>query len=444
MKRLIILAVFSSAFFLFAQEADEKIRTITVEDAVILAADNNISLKRQKINLETLKRRNSTSWNSVGPSTSLSGNLTKTLGPVLSDPAQLQSQAQPQREKADFSYSISAGLGITLTPSLYTSIRDAKLKYESGKTSYEDAVRQVELNVRKLFYSLLYTKESMNLQRRNMETARLRYENNRDKYNRGQLSELDLLQSQYSYESQRPSIESAEIAYQNNIASFKQMLGISQEEKIELAGSLSDAIPPESFTISKTVDELPSVKKIKASIEQQKNTLLATRFSTYGPTVSANYSYNFSGDNTIKELKKHTDSQTISLRVSIPLDGYIPWSNGVLSVKNQKATLKDLELQLENERTTAELNLQNSIKNILQKQNQMEMLNRNVELAQKSYDMTLTAYNHGSRDLLSLQNASDSLLKAKTDRESHIYNLISAVLDLENTLGVPFGTLGNE
>ena len=74
----------------------------------------------------------------------------------------------------------------------------------------------------------------------------------------------------------------------------------------------------------------------------------------------------------------------------------------------------------------------------------MEMLDRNVELAQKSYDMTLTAYNHGSRDLLTLQNASDALLRAKTDRESHIYNLICAVMDLENTLGIPFGSLGKE
>ena len=128
----------------------------------------------------------------------------------------------------------------------------------------------------------------------------------------------------------------------------------------------------------------------------------------------------------------------------IPLDGYLPWSNGANNIAAQKANLKDLELQLENEKTSAELSLQNSIKNILQKQSQMEMLDRNVELAQKSYDMTLTAYNHGSRDLLTLQNASDSLLKAKTDRESHIYNLICAVMDLENTLGIPFGSLGNE
>lgn len=438
MKRLIFALSLSAMFVLNAQD-DGNVRKITIEDAVILAADNNISLKRQKISLETLERKNNTSWNSVSPSASLSASLTKPLDEIVTEPSEAV-----KKNRNDYSYQFAASVSLSLTPSLYTSIRDAKLKYESGKTTYEDAVRQIELNVRKLFYSLLYTQENMNLQKRNMETARLRYENNRDKYNRGQLSELDLLQSQYSYESQRPSIESAEISYQNNIASFKQTLGIPQNQKIELTGSLYDGLPPDSFTISQTVNDLPSIKKLQTSIDLQKNSLMATRFSAYGPSVSASWSWGLNGNDKTDELKKHSENHSLSLNLRIPLDGYLPWSNGSNNIAAQKANLKDLELQLENEKTSAELSLQNSIKNILQKQSQMEMLDRNVELAQKSYDMTLTAYNHGSRDLLTLQNASDSLLKAKTDRESHIYNLICAVMDLENTLGIPFGSLGKE
>lgn len=440
MKRIIFS--FAAVFLIFqlhAQENEGNVRKITVDDAVILAADNNISLKRQKINLDTLERRNLTSWNSASPSASVNGSITKPLDELVTEPSPM---AKMTKGEYEYSYSVGASVSLSLTPSLYTSIRDAQLKYASGKTSYEEAVRTVELNVRKLFYSLIYTQNSINLQKRNMETARIRYENNRDKYNRGQLSELDLLQSQYSYQSLRPSIESSEIAYQNSLASFKQTLGIPQNEKIELDGSLYDAIPPDSFTLSQTVDELPSIKKIQASIDQQKNSLMATRFSAYGPTVTGSYSWGLNGNDTIEELKDHSESHSISLGVRIPLDGLLPWSTGAQSVMNQKATLKDLELQLENEKTTAELSIQNSIKNIMQKQSQMELLDRNVEIAQKSYDMTLTAYNHGSRDLLTLQNAADSLLKAKIDRESHIYNLLSAVLDLENTLGVPFGTLG--
>jgi len=431
MKKLLIVTILFAAVFLLFAEENALSTVISVDDAVILAADNNISLKRQRINLETLERKNKYAWAGISPSFDLGGGM--------QIPMEKKSQA------ADYSYSVTATVSLTLTPSLYSSIKDARLKYENGKTSYEEAVKQIELNVRKLFYSLLSTKESINLQRRNMETSRLRYENNRDKYNRGQLSELALLQSQYSYESQRPAIESAEIAYQNAIASFKQTLGLPQNVKIELAGSLSDAIPPDSFTVSQTVEELPAIKKLEKNIELQKNSLLNQRLSAYGPSIIGRYSYGKTGNSNSKGFEDlQTTGNSISISVSIPLDGYMPWSRNGQAIADLKAGIKDLELQLENEKTTAALNLQNSIKNIILKQSQMDMLNQNVELAQRAYDMTLTAYNHGSQDLLALQMASDSLLKARTDRESQIYNLICAVLDLENTLGIPFGSLGKE
>ena len=84
------------------------------------------------------------------------------------------------------------------------------------------------------------------------------------------------------------------------------------------------------------------------------------------------------------------------------------------------------------------------MKTILQMQSQLDMLDQNIQIAQKAYDMALTSYNHGSSDLLTLQNASDSLLKSRLDRESHINKLISTVLDFEYTLGIPFGSLVSE
>lgn len=70
-----------------------------------------------------------------------------------------------------------------------------------------------------------------------------------------------------------------------------------------------------------------------------------------------------------------------------------------------------------------------------------KLCKKNVDLAQKKYDMTQTAYNHGSKDFLTLQSAEDSLLDAKIKLMSQKITLINEVLSLENTLGVPFGFL---
>ena len=404
--------------------SEDSIKKLTVDEAVILAADNNISLQRQRISLNTLEKKKNTSWNGISPSLSASGS------------------ASIPFEDGDISYSVSGSVSLSFTPSLFTSIKSAKLNYENGVTSYENAVRNIELNVRKIFCSLLYTKENIELQQRKMETAKSLYESNLAKYNRGQLSELDLLNSQYSYESVIPTLQSLQNSYENSIATFKQTLGLSQDVQIELVGNIEDYLNIGKIEINKSIEEVPAVKTILANMELAKTQLLATRFSAWGPSISASYSYGKAGTSASSDLRTTGNSLSLSLR--LPLDGFLPWSNGALSIANQKANLQDLELQLKEKKESVALEIQNNIKNIEQAQAQLKVLESNVQLAQKRYNMTLTAYNHGSKDLLTLQNASDALMTARDNLSSQKIKIFSAILELENTLGVPFGTLGKE
>lgn len=422
MKKVLLLTTVFLCGMVFCY-SQENIRKLTVDDAVILAADNNISLQRQRISLNTLEKKKDTSWNGISPSLSASGNM-----------------SIPFEENSKMSYSISASASLNFTPSLFTAIKTAKLNYENGVTSYENAVRTVELNVRKVFCNLLYTKENIQLQERKLETAKSLYESNLAKYNRGQLSELDLLNSQYNYESTIPTLQSLQINYDNSIATFKQTLGLNQSEEIELVGNIEDFLNIGKIEINKNIEEVPAVKTILANMELAKTQLLATRFSAWGPSLSASYSYGKSGNFESSDLR--TTGNALSLSLRIPLDGFFPWSNGALSIANQKANLQDLELQLKEKKESTELEIQNSIKKIEQAQAQLNVLENNVELAQKRYNMTLTAYNHGSKDLLTLQNASDALMTARINLSSQKITIFSAILDLENILGVPFGTLG--
>jgi outer membrane protein TolC len=400
-----------------------------VDDAVILAADNNISLQRQRISLNTLEKKKDTSWNGISPSLSASGTM-----------------SIPFESDSKLSYSVSASASLNFTPSLFTAIKTAKLNYENGVTSYENAVRTVELNVRKVFCNLLYTKENIQLQERKLETAKSLYESNLAKYNRGQLSELDLLNSQYNYESTIPTLQSLQINYDNSIATFKQTLGLNQSEEIELVGNIEDFLNIGKIEINKNIEEVPAVKTILANMELAKTQLIATRFSAWGPSLSASYNIISAGYGKQNQYLPYDYfsnlGDSISIALKIPLDGFLPWSNGALSIANQKANLQDLELQLKEKKESTELEIQNSIKKIEQAQAQLNVLENNVELAQKRYNMTLTAYNHGSKDLLTLQNASDALMTARINLSSQKITIFSAILDLENILGVPFGTLG--
>ena len=129
-----------------------------------------------------------------------------------------------------------------------------------------------------------------------------------------------------------------------------------------------------------------------------------------------------------------------SLGVRIPLDGYLPWSSGAMSIASQKTNLKSLELDLENARTSAAITIRNSYNAVNQAMAQLSNYERNVDLMQRTYEMTKNSYNAGSSSLSALQSAEENLASAKYNLQAQRYAIISALLDLENTLGVPFGT----
>ena len=413
--------IFAVLFFVEAVFAEE----LTVERAVQYALENNISAQKDKITLDALKRAKNYSWNGVSPSASVSVNA---LFPAAGD-----------ARRYDYTLSIQGSVNFALSPSLYSSVKTAVLNYENGLLTYDEALRSIERNVRSAFYHLLYELEYIELQRRNLETAGRQYEQNTEKYKSGRLSELDMLSSQVKYERLKPLLESAEVTFGNDMASFKQMIGLDQAAEPTLSGSLAEARSFGNISVDVDVEDTPVIRAGKNGVKIAQAALLARRFAAWGPTLSAGWTYGKSKTNMTDDF---SITNAFSVGVSIPLDGYLPWSTGALSAASAADNVKTAELTLENSRTTVAVQIDNYVKQIRQIQSQIASLEANVDLAQKSYDMTKDAYNHGSRDLLSLQTASDSLLNARTDLAQQEYTLITKMLDLEYTLGVPFGSLG--
>lgn len=422
LKKKIFILFFSIAAFAFA---DENIIELSLEDAVKSALENNVSIKQSEISLDAKKRESDYSWNSISPSISGTGRYSKNI-PGTSD------------DKASLSAGIS--LSATLSPSVYTSAKNAGLSYSQQQLSYQNDLRSVELNVRKNYYSLLYKIEEISLKEKSLETSKNQYESNLAKYKRGTLSRLDVLSAQVSYQNDQLELKSLNAEMENSIASFKQLVGLPQDAKISLSGSFENILNLKNISIEGMELNSFSIESLQKQIDSAKNSLLASRFTAYGPSLSASYSYNYS---SMDGGSNWDDNGTLSLQASIPLDGFLPWSNSSLNVQSKKDSVKSLELELEDAKISLEVNISTLMNKINQCLENIALRKSSIELAQTTYEMTLESYSHGTKDLLSLQTASDNLLSAKVNLISEAYNLICAVLDLENTAGIPFGTLEN-
>lgn len=420
-ESFVLFLLFFMISGLFAQN-----KILTIEDAVQLAKENNISVKTAENTLDNLGILNKYSWNSVSPTATLSGNLADDI------------------ENDSSSFSFSGSVNLNLKTNLYSEIKGAKLNYEKGLLTYNEAVRKIELSVRKNFYNLIYQKENLVLQKRSLETSKTQYLNNQEKFKNGKISELDAFTSRVNYESKKPVVESAEINFQNDLATFKQLLGIPQQTEIEVDGSLDEILNLKeiSFDLLPKVNEpAPDVKSAEYNVEIAKNSLLDSRFSAYAPTVTGSYSYGKSKNSNQDEW---TTTNRLSVGISVPLDGVLPWSTRAVNIKTNRNALDTAEKNLEDAKTTVAVQTESYIRKINQAVKQLDSLKSTEELANQTYQMTLTAYNYGKTDFLSLQNANDSVLSAGVNLKSQAYTLISTILDLESVLGLDFGTLENQ
>lgn len=421
LKKLMILTLISALSFVSAEE--EKVRNLTLDEAVSLATVNNTSINKAKLSLNSLKNTNKYSWNSVSPTASIKGTWTDDI-------------------EGDYtSVGISGTVNIALSTNLYSSIQKAKLNYQNGLISYEQTVRQIERDVRKSFYNLLYLQENLKLQKRSLETSYTTYTNNQEKFQKGQISELDVLSSRVNYQQKKPEVEKAESNLKNYFSSFKQIIGIEQEEEIQLDGSLESILKTKTIShdsLPESYINAPDISKAELNVKLEENAVLAERFSAYAPSITGSLQVGKSKRSTVDEW---TTTNNLSVGVTIPLDGWLPWSTKAVSIKNAINSLKASELNLENTKTDILVQTESCLRKINTSITQIESLKANVTLANETYEMTKTAYNYGKTSLLNLQNANNSVLSANVSLKSEAYNLISAILDLEYLLGLPYETL---
>lgn len=432
-KKSFFALVFVLAFFVPFYAEGEKY-TLSADEAVEIALKNNVSVKNSKISLEAAQRAKNHSWNSVSPTFSLGAS-----GSVPVDG--LTGGDQTSNYSADFG--ISATVSLKFTAKLYTAMEEAKLSYEQSKISFDDVLRKIELSVRTAYYELIYNREYIELQEENLKIAKTQYENNLAKYNSGRLSEVDALSAEVNYKSKIPVVESARTTFKNAMDSFKQAVGLMIDDEIELSGSLEDFLFLDEIKVDTKTLTSSGVRQLEIQLKEAENSVLEKKFSAFAPSLDASFKWGdekwYAGyDGTAPEAKK---SASLTLIASIPLDGILPWSVKNDAVDSDLDAVKKAELDLDDGRKTFLRTVNSYLRSIAQSQEAVRYKQANVELARRTYEMTFESYNRGTKDLLTLQSANNTLLSAQVTLNSEILTLAENILSFEQAAGLEFGSL---
>lgn len=475
---LAVFIAFASCGFAFAQESDsnknEKL-ILTVEDAVNYALKNNQSLKSAAIDLEIKKRANSNSWNTFLPSASLSGTLARsndidTIKSSIESSAAFPTFLDAAKNGEDLKTSAAYASNIdsskliddmygseeaalwhpvgnlsfswAFNAAMLKSISATKKQYEAGLISWEQSVRETEVNIKKMFYGILLAQENLKIQKESMRNAEARWHQAEINYRNGTVPRLSVLNSQVTYENMKPTILSAENSLKQTKETFGFLLGLPYGTKIDLTGTIEtsyvDVNADELF--KKYVEQNNEIKSLKKNIELIKTGIDATYLSTFTPSLAVSFGLQPTVSNITKNwFDKDNYSEggnlTITLAYSNLFD-MLPCSSNMQKLKDSKQQLAQAEIGLEQLYQNAEIEVHKLCDNLTVSRANIEAMRNNVTLAQEAYDSTLKAYNNGTQELLAVRDSESSLNQARLGLMNENYNYISAVLDLETKLNI--------
>ena len=321
------------------------------------------------------------------------------------------------------------------------SIRAAKASYEAGEISWEQTAKEMEVNVKKMFYGLLLQEESLNIQRDKLNNAKARYEQASINYKNGLVPELSVLNSQVNYENLKPEVLSAEQSFKQQKDMFVFLLGLPFGTDIELKGTVDSKFVEVNADelVSKYLENNDEVRSLKKNIELLNISLNASRFSTFTPSLSVNYGFQpivYAGGEW-NSLGDATDKGSLSFTlVYSNLIDMLPFSANMQKMKDTKQQIAQAELGLEQLVQNTEIEIHTLVDNLYKCQANIEAMMRNVELARKAYNSTLRAYNNGTQELLEVRDSENSLNQARLGLMNEKFNYISALLDLESKLNL--------
>jgi len=441
-----------------AQEAAQPMR-LSPDEAVEMALRNNLSLESSRTSLETRRRASQYSWNQFIPDVMLRGSLVQDNNRTYlyeeSDiPSAILDQMRDQLETSRLVISGTVQASLTVSIAMFENMKRLRLDYEGGLLSYEKAKAQLERDVRKAYHTMLLLQENIALLRGSFANAERQVQMAQANYNAGLAPELTLLQARVARENMRPVIDQAENGLKLSMAQFAMFLGLDYNTPFELipvtentgfipldvAEMISQAASrkPDILELRHTILLLESVRKV------QINSLLPTL--TLSWNTAPIFFLNPKPETTINvnppifNPAMNVSSQ-FSITLMIRLHSLIPFSTDSQGIRNIDDQIRTANIGLAQMINGTEIEIYNTVLALERARVGAEVQAQTVALAEQAYRLTEQAYQAGLQDYYQVQNAEQSLRQARVQMLEQQFNYINGLIDLEYSIGVPFGTL---
>ena len=436
---LVLIYVFFS-FLSFSQE-----RKLSLKECIQLATENNENLKNSKLE-ERISKALSREYLSIGlPQINLDGGLkyNHDVPKSLIDISRfMPGVPEGTEQEVQFGQAYDGRVDLFINQmifngSYFVGLSAAKeLVRLSEKLTKRDEI-DINISVRKAFYTVLNTKSRIELVNNNLERLQNLLNETTQLYQNGFIEKLDVDRIQVAYNNLNSEKIKADRLYELSKEVLNFQIGLPVGTNIELIGSLSEDIVND---FSYNLNDFDYSKRIEYSILQTDKNLkfydLKNNRSQYYPQIYANYNYGYNTSSSNYDLFFESDRWksfgTLGLKIIVPIfDGFLKISK----INQSKYKIEQVENQMMFLERSINLQINQSIINYENTKESLTISKQNLELAQNVYNATERKYKEGVGSNLELIDSNNSLKIAQNQYYNSLYESIIASIDIKKTLG---------
>ncbi|MDR3302561.1 MAG: TolC family protein [Spirochaetaceae bacterium] len=419
-----------------AQHEVEK-RHLSVEEAVSLASAANLGLEANKVDLSTKKRAATLFWNQFLPVVGLA-----TATGVRASNTTTYPDGSP--------WTISAGVQIQWTQlnlAMFQGIKTIRDQYAAGLLTFNKAQIQLERDVRKLYLQILLQEETLKVQQENLSLANQRVDVASSRYRAGLSPELTLLQARVTRDNLIPTMEQVRDSIKTLMSNFAVLLGLPYDTEFAL-----DSVEFGNFDIPLDVQELvlkasegkPDIIEMRGSIIAAKSARKAQAYLAWTPSITLGWGYvpTYADPNPSVLPGKWTDQGAFSVGLSWNINGLLPFTTQGNAIRDLDDNITKLNISLAQMIQGTEAEIYSKVFTLRQAEDSIRAQQRTVDLAMRSSQLTTQAFQAGLQDLIQVQDAQNQLSQSQLGLAQKQFDFLLGTIDLEYSLGVPFGRLG--
>ena len=425
MRRTILLTLLIAVCtFTVALKAQEESQKWTLRSCLDYAIENNIQLKKSRVNelsgLEDTERAKAQLFPSLSAS-------------VTQGYVNYPSSDVDKNNSYSGNYSINTNWTVFDGGQRNKAIKQQKLQNEMDKLSTEQGEDDIQIAIVQTYMQVLYAMESVRINENTVETSKAQRDRAEELYKAGSISLVDFSQLESQYSTDKHQLVVAQTSLDNYKLQLKQLLELDITQDIEL--SLSDIeetwvlapLPDKQVIYTTSLAVMPQIKSSELSLENAELEKQKAKAS-YWPTVSMNAGVgtgHLSGTNYSFGNKIWNNfNESFGITIKIP----------IFTNRENKTAYNKAKLAI----TTSQLELINSQKELLKTvegiyldatsaQSQYLSAKERLSYVQQSFKLTEEQFFLGMKNTLEMLTEKNNLLSAQQEVLQSKYMAIMSI-----------------